>query len=338
MLCKDRARNLAVFALLGMVAGCSGESGEGGGAVSPTVHEKGLSAYVDSVAAAIPDEEDSGAYQAPDSEELESWAEAVRRLDAGEVASAERWLRDNLSTYRAARIEPPDGEGFAVIEPRNSEDNPGWGWVVVNNEARRPLVAEVPHPLFDRAALAEGALIFADTEAQVLIVGGTHRCANQSDSPCQGKTTVCDGQQAPFRISDMAHSPDSPFQTAHRVVMAERPDRAAVSLHGNANPDCGDLFVSSGVSGTATQRAQTLAEAVPESTGLEVSVESTEAECPLVGTTNLQGRLTNGSPKPCSEPAESASDRFLHLEQSLRLREDHPSVVVDALKAAVPMP
>jgi len=35
----------------------------------------------------------------------------------------------------------------------------------------------------------------------------------------------------------------------------------------------------------------------------------------LLGTTNVQGRLINGSPAPCTLAASSATGRFLHLEQ-----------------------
>ncbi|MCP4808669.1 MAG: hypothetical protein GY884_25290 [Proteobacteria bacterium] len=45
------------------------------------------------------------------------------------------------------------------------------------------------------------------------------------------------------------------------------------------------------------------------------------------GTTNVQGRQLNGSKEPCEEAAETASGRFLHLEQSSVVRQDLAGVV-----------
>jgi hypothetical protein len=56
----------------------------------------------------------------------------------------------------------------------------------------------------------------------------------------------------------------------------------------------------------------------------------------LCGTTNVQGRDLNGEDLDvCSEAPSRASERFLHLEQSLSVRARWPAVI-DALDRIVP--
>jgi hypothetical protein len=55
----------------------------------------------------------------------------------------------------------------------------------------------------------------------------------------------------------------------------------------------------------------------------------------LCGTTNVQGRLYNGSPDPCKEAAREPSGLFLHLEQGKALRKE-PGPLVEALREVYP--
>jgi hypothetical protein len=56
----------------------------------------------------------------------------------------------------------------------------------------------------------------------------------------------------------------------------------------------------------------------------------------LCGTTNAQGRLSNGSPEPCRMDATSASGLFLHIEQHQNIRDD-PSLLIQALQDVLPI-
>ncbi|MFP2913066.1 hypothetical protein ACLESD_50280, partial [Pyxidicoccus sp. 3LFB2] len=58
----------------------------------------------------------------------------------------------------------------------------------------------------------------------------------------------------------------------------------------------------------------------------------------LCGTTNVQGRIDNGAGDACHAEATSASDRFLHLEQSSTLRGTGTAAdaVIGALADTVP--
>jgi hypothetical protein len=56
----------------------------------------------------------------------------------------------------------------------------------------------------------------------------------------------------------------------------------------------------------------------------------------LCGTTNVQGRLSNGSPESCSTSATTASGLFLHIEQHLNIRND-PTLLIEALQEVLPI-
>jgi hypothetical protein len=56
----------------------------------------------------------------------------------------------------------------------------------------------------------------------------------------------------------------------------------------------------------------------------------------LCGTTNAQGRLSNGSLEACRINATSASGLFLHIEQHRNIRDD-PSLLIQALQDVLPI-
>ena len=66
--------------------------------------------------------------------------------------------------------------------------------------------------------------------------------------------------------------------------------------------------------------------------------DDVRADQHLCGTTNVQGRVLNGSAQACTEPAGTASDRFIHLEQNLSIRESETArqSVVEAVGAILP--
>ncbi len=51
-----------------------------------------------------------------------------------------------------------------------------------------------------------------------------------------------------------------------------------------------------------------------------------EAVCNLCGTNNMQGRATNGSTaNACQLPTGNTVEQFIHIEQTLRMRQEDPS-------------
>ncbi|MCP4501395.1 MAG: hypothetical protein GY822_15660 [Deltaproteobacteria bacterium] len=55
-------------------------------------------------------------------------------------------------------------------------------------------------------------------------------------------------------------------------------------------------------------------------------LENAPHEVRLCGTTNVQGRHLNYVVSSCTSGSTNASGRFIHIEQSLSLREDYTAV------------
>lgn len=192
---------------------------------------------------------------------------------------------------------------------------------------------------FELRTLDEGVLAWSQLTALALVVAGTHRCANPVASGCSGSTGVCGVSSEPYRESDMAHFGGSYFHAAHAALLAAEPTLVVLSLHGMSGSG---ISLSNGTSDPVAPTtllaatAQALATAFPSDyvTACNVGAGVLQ-DIRLCGTTNTQGRLVNGSVAPCSQAAPSSADRFLHLEQSLTIR-NNAQTVVDALDAVLP--
>jgi hypothetical protein len=188
-----------------------------------------------------------------------------------------------------------------------------------------PLVVEAPHPFFEFETGVEARRIFERAQGRALLMAGTHRCANAAYSSCDGTTGVCSKESERYRESDMAHVTESMFQVMHREVTELYSETVAVSLHGFSDDG---LSLSNGTTEAATQTApvarlgEALAEEFPQKRVTYCNdIPGRTREERLCGTTNVQGRHLNGAARACGSFAASASGRFVHLEQSLSVRQ-----------------
>jgi hypothetical protein len=150
--------------------------------------------------------------------------------------------------------------------------------------------------------------------------------------------------------ADVAHNTENMFEPAHEVIAAEIPGIAFIQLHGNQSSTCDHLtgqpgvvlaaFVSNGTT-TPGPRVNQVVDCV--NIGPFVAEAATAgSECVFRGTTNIQGRFSNGSPDLCSQGVDAASENFIHIEQSQRSAIRDPAnrqALIDALRCAlVPRP
>ncbi len=197
----------------------------------------------------------------------------------------------------------------------------GWGTFIINPNYDREIVIEVPHPRFDSNTDRQGADVFRRTGSHFLIMTGTHRCANSEESPCSGTTGACGGS-APFRVSDAAHFDEAIFQTTHETIAAKYPQGYSINLHGHGRSNCEDFFLSNGHSTDSKQILFDLENNLLAEGGVSVGIAGDGVStCPLIGSTNVQGRFTNGSSNPCEQAVSSTTGHFIHVEQSRRIRE-----------------
>lgn len=202
-----------------------------------------------------------------------------------------------------------------------------------------PLILEAPHPRYDRTTGAQAVRLFQHLDARLLVVAGTHRCANAAVSGCEGETEVC-GTSDGYRESDMAHAEQSMFMTIHRAFTDRHYDDLVVSIHGMGEPG---VSISDGttLATTATSAVARLAGALREAFPRERittcnAYEGAKVAERLCGTTNVQGRHLNGAViNACTSSAYSSTGRFLHLEQSRKVRNRWRKVAA-ALRAVLP--
>lgn len=137
----------------------------------------------------------------------------------------------------------------------------------------------------------------------------------------------------------MGHVTESVYQVAHEVFTERYPQGHALSLHGTVRAYCEDVFLSNGHEADAKQILYDLRDHMLDAGGITVGVAGDGvSSCPLCGSTNVQGRFTNGSPDPCHQEVLSTTGFFIHAEQQRRVR-DSLSVygkLIAAIEAVIP--
>lgn len=293
--------------------------------------EGSLRARVEAIQDAMPRRGSEG-FVLPTSADLDRWRTVAEALIDSDTTAVDAQLADHFPSYALVRFtESATGQTYYLLQEIPAVEK-GWGSVIVRPDPERNLAIHAPHPVFDLDTHREAVDVFQQTGARVLLLAGTHRCANQAVSPCDGTSSVCgDGR---YHVSDMAHVVLAPFQATHAVFTARFPELVSFSLHGNGSTDCETVFLSNGTDAVEQPALQQLQEALGER-GVRVGVPG-RSSCVLVGSTNVQGRLTNGSPQPCTEAAATATGHFIHVEQRRAFREDPAAyaALIDAINAA----
>lgn len=262
-------------------------------------------------------------YVPPSAQQLASLRESLAEMPSGTGVVALRAAAD--AGYELCHQLP-------LIMWRPLDQSTGRATIVWRDDHdAKPLIVGAPHAEFETNTLAEAKLMFEQLNARVLIVSGTHRCANATTTTCSGTSSVC-GASGPYRQSDMAHVVESTYQGAHEWFAQQFGSDLVISLHGMSaagasisNGTTNPVADDSPVARFATElSAQFPAENITTCnayTGASVDER-------LCGTTNAQGRFVNNSANACTTSAVGANDRFIHLEQSLDLRAERQKVVV----------
>jgi hypothetical protein len=292
------------------------------------------------IVAAMPFVPKGGGYSPPAKDELQAFEAGITTLLLGQHESAASLL--GKAGLEAVVLSETGGQKLLLVREPAASTARGWGLYVFDVSPSRPdLVIEVPHTRFDEMTEDQGAEVFVALGPAALMVAGTHRCASTVASPCDGTTRACSSSSTdePHTVSDAAHFTDGPFHAAHRAVTAQLPEAVAIQLHGFARA-AGEphAVVSDGttLSAPSTSLSNRLAAALAKELGLAVESCNQSHTMDLCGSTNVQGRLSNGSPAPCTVAASAASGRFVHLEQSKEIRGAQRAEVLAALKSVFP--
>ena len=206
------------------------------------------------------------------------------------------------------------GEGIYVFDPVTSS----------------ALVVEVPYPVSDSGTLAQGIELLRGAAGLALLVAGAERCTSTTTVICDGSTSAC-GSTGSYRESDAAHNPNLVFHRIHDELLSDVTGSVAIQLQGQSDASGAHCIFSDGttIDGTsAPVRSIDLRDAlrteIPawSSAFQSCNDPADTSYTSTCQTTNVQGRLSNGSSSPCGTAATSSSDRFIILEQSTEMRAE----------------
>lgn len=283
----------------------------------------------------------------PTSTQMAAWETLMQALTDGHLATACDLIQDNGFPYQIVRyVDTGNNDTRYLMLKENTPISTGWGTYVLQDSGLfRDIAIEIPHPRYDMQTDEQGVDIFRQLNAHALLMAGTHRCANSAYSPCDGSTTVCSGgTPEPYRESDVSHATQTMFHISHRVLVECGFHTVAAQFHGNGNASCPDLFISNTTCTPGERASRLYTNAVSECSDDGYSIDIADCldpECPLKGSTNVQGRHSNRCAipgyDPCDTPTSNPSEpeQFIHLEQSLTLRENYGCLIA-ALKATFP--
>ncbi len=275
-------------------------------------------------------------YVPPNPAERATFAQALDHFVAGRIQSGADAAE--AVNYRTIIFNDSPRDDYKIVLREKSTDTKYRGLFAISLTPTRDLVVESPHPLFD-GTRAQAINIYIETGARAFMQSGTHRNNSTTVSPCDGTQSNGD----PYYISDMAHATDSFFQVAHERLAAGYPESLAFSVHGMSSPSANtadaDVVMSNGTTGNISVFSDSWSRQVAArmnelrtsgALGRSRSAASHQTlgeVLPLSGSTNTQGRQTNGSADACTISVSSAPlpERFLHMEQSPAVRASESS-------------
>lgn len=278
-------------------------------------------------------------YKNPDDEALNAWEEIVSHILKEEYSVAQdkaQNLEYSLLAFTDTIAE--EDQLYYILEKEETSGN-YWGTYVFNPTSIRPrLVIQAPHPLFDSNTGKQGVYLFTKTDARAFFLNGTHRCNSNQASSCSGSTSVCGASNQAYRISDVSHNASSIFHKSTEAMKEGVGRSVFLDLHGFAKQNSDPYVILS--NGTRLEPEVDYIEQMmnalkSEDNSLTFKVGHQDLDWSrLLGFTNTQGRLINGSLDPCTTNATNTTGRFIHFEQEfnkLRANTEGWDKVVQAL-------
>lgn len=289
-------------------------------------------------------DEDNNDFKTPSGPDFTAWTALWNKIIAGDFTGA-NFDAAALDYELVEFLDTVSATTFYVLRELNIPgdlDFRGQGIYVYNPDpAAKALFLEAPHPLNDADTDDELGLALQQVEPVIGFMAGTHRNNSTTASTCDF---------GGFRISDVAHHADNFFHRTHRFFTDLYPAAVSISLHGFCCPGdmdhpsvTNDVIMSTGFEDTPNMSdfAQIFADEIDEEAFVAddgmggdlttVGIFSVD-ENELGGTSNLQGRYTNGvaAGDECDTPAVSWNGNFVHLEQDPDVREE-PQHIINAL-------
>ena len=258
-------------------------------------------------------------YVIPNTSELNKWNTIIDFILANNIADARsnaNSINYQITEFTDISITP--NQVFYILEEKNTQFN-YWGtYVFSKTPTRNNLIIQAPHLKYDTNTGKQAIYCFKNNVARAVFINGTHRCNSESYSSCSGITSVC-GSSDNYRMSDLAHTTTSMFQKTTENMFSSISNSVFVQLHGFGKRSTDPyVIMSNGTRETpAIDYSDLIKEALIEqdNTLTFKLAHKDQNWTRLIGFTNTQGRLINGSPDYCNTSATSTSGRFIHIEQ-----------------------
>ncbi len=204
----------------------------------------------------------------------------------------------------------------------------------VMRQSGHPVMIQAPHPKSDLYTELQAIELYLSSPSKFLALAGTRRNSSELYSECSGK----------YYESDASHNTHHTFFNAHEVIGTLDPDTVFIQLHGFGSSSLSKLQRQCSTDNDVLVNISVGKKYFPNSNSvnfidlLETHINSDNLAYACIygsdtkslgGTTNTTGRFTNHSTDPCNKNATSASHRFIHIEQSYKLRSSHRQSVND---------
>jgi hypothetical protein len=287
-----------------------------------------LQSHIDSIITNMPQALDGDQYQHPTAGNMTTWASIIDNILSTDYSTAHTTAQ--TIGYRVTEFTDthPNPDKVYYMLQNNPDGTNYWGTYIFDPAPdRAQLVIQSPHAIEDFNTGKQGFYVFREVGARAFFMNGTSRCNSSDTTLCDGSTTICTGSSEAYRISDQAHTSDGSFQEATNRMFINNSNLIFIQLHGFTK-QASDPYVimSNGISSDTppTDHLATLkTNLTAEDNTLTFKIAHTDNWTRLIGSTNTQGRLINGSGDPCEDAANDNSGQFLHIEQEkTKLRDD----------------
>ncbi len=277
-------------------------------------------------------DKNENSWKEPDASMLASFRGVMDAFLAGDFITADD-LASNL--------------GYEVVEYRDTANKPvklyfilreryplpslqfiGGGTYVMNPRGKQVAI-QAPHPVSDLFTSTQAIETFLTSQSRLLFLAGTRRNNSTQLSACTNSN---------YRSSDASHFTNQYFYLAHTQASDFDLEMVFVQFHGfgtsnlytlqNQCNSTNDKLVnlSEGVNYQSNPSSQTFMQLLNRNINdagvIKACVYGNETSS-LGATWTTTGRYTNDSPDPCLINATTSSERFIHVEQSYRVRSNY---------------
>ena len=281
-------------------------------------------------------------YSQPTTNQLNKWNQLIVNILDNNFLIADS-LANQLNYSIISYYDTVTNTTYQLLEEKTPQLH-FWGITVFNpNSCRSDLIIQAPHPIKDFNTGKQAIFTYFKTKALVLMISGTNRCNHNTPTSCDGSTSVCNGSPLPYPISDVAHNDESVFQKTTSTLHNKIPSSLFIQFHGFTKTSSDPYLIASN-GNNKTPVIDYISSLTNELSMIDPSISYKVPHIDtswnrLIGSTNVQGRLINGSADPCNTSSNLNSGRFIHLEQEknkLRLNANGWIKMSEAIENIVP--